>query len=133
MLDLRPSEQAKLTPLLRYVGVVFHQLITASAERAELSLEDSQPKAEFQIRFWIQGQLHHMAQPPRHLFEPVIVILCNYASVAYYRKGALEGKIETSHPSSSWVLQSKDLRRCVVLFKTQQIEADQRRSALTNA
>jgi len=125
VLDLRPSEQEKLTPLLRYVGLLLHQLINASAERAELSLEESPPEAGFQIHFSVQGDRRYMAPPPRHLYKPVVNILCNYASVPYYAKGLVEGEFETAHPASSWLLQSKDLQKCLVLSRTQQIKAGQ--------
>jgi hypothetical protein len=118
MLDLRLSEQEGQQPILRFVGVILRQMIRDSAERVELSLEDSLPQARFQIWCSIQGQPYHMMPPPSHLFEPVVVILCNYASVPYCAKGAVEGKIETTNPASSWLLKSDNLQKHVVLSKT---------------
>jgi hypothetical protein len=118
MLDLQLSEQERQQPILRFVGLVLRQMIGDSAERVEFSLEDSLPEARFHISCSINGRVFYMSPPPSHLFEPVVVILCNYASVPYYAKGAVEGKIETTNPGSSWLLQSDNLRKHVVLSKT---------------
>jgi hypothetical protein len=118
MLDLRLSEHEEQPPVEKLLGVILHQMIRDSVGRVEFSLDDSLPEARFQIWFSIQGQPYHMMPPPRHLFEPVVVVLCNHASVPYYAKGAVKGKIETRNPASSWLLHSKDLRKHVVLSKT---------------
>jgi hypothetical protein len=118
MLDLRLSDKEGQPPLEKFICVILDQMLRDSAERVELSLEDSLPEARFQIWCSIQGHPYQMMPPPRHLFEPVVVILCNYASVPYYAKGAVEGKIETTNPASSWLLQSDNLRKYVVLSKT---------------
>ena len=118
MLDLKLSEKEGQPPVEKFLAVIVAQMVRDSAERVEFSLEDSLPEARFQIWFSIQGHPYHMTPPPSHLFEPVVVILCNHASVPYYAKGAVEGRIETTNPASSWLLQSDNLRKHVVLSKT---------------
>jgi hypothetical protein len=116
--DLRLTEQEGQPPVLKFVGVILRQMVRDSAERVEFSLADSSPEARFHISCSIKGRTYDMSPPPRRLFEPVVVALCNYASVPYYAKGTVEGKIETTNPASSWLLQSEDLRKHVVLSKT---------------
>jgi hypothetical protein len=116
--DLGLSEQEGQPPALKFLGVVLSQMLRDSAERVEFSLEDSVPEARFQIWCSIKGQPYSMMPPPRHLFEPVVVALCNYASVPYYAKQSVQGRIETTNPASSWLLQSDDLQKRVVLSKT---------------
>jgi len=118
VLDLRLSEQEGQQPVLRFVCMILLQMVRDSAERVEFSLVDSLPEAGFHISCSIKGRMYDMSPPPSHLFKPVVVALCNYASVPYYAKGTVEGKIETTNPASSWLLQSEDLRKHVVLSKT---------------
>jgi hypothetical protein len=118
VLDLRSSEQEKQQPILKFVGMILLQMIRDSAEGVEFFLVDSLPEAKFQISCSIKNRTYYMSPPPRHLFEPVVVALCNYASVPYYAKGWVKGRIETTNPASSWLLQSEDLRKHVVLSKT---------------
>jgi hypothetical protein len=118
VLDLRQSEQEREQSIPRFIGVILRQAIRDSYERVELSLVESLPEATFHISCSVKGRKYDMSPPPRHLFEPVVVALCNYASVPYYAKGSVEGKIETVNPASSWLLQSEDLRKHVVLSKT---------------
>ena len=118
VLDLRQSEQEGQQSIPRFIGVILRQAVRDSAERVEFSLVDSLPEARFHISYSIKDRMYDVSPPPRHLFEPVVVTLCNYASVPYYAKGSVKGKIETTNPDSSWLLQSEDLRKHVVLSKT---------------
>ena len=115
--DLQLSEQEGQPPSLKFVAVILRQMVHDSADKVEFSLADSLPEATFHISGSIKGRMFVMQPPPRHLFEPVVVVLCNHASVPYYTKGTVEGKIETTNPVSSWLLQSEDLRKHVVLSK----------------
>jgi hypothetical protein len=116
--DLRLLEQEGQPPTTRFVAAILRQIVLDSADRVEFSLTDSLPEATFHISGSMKGRKFEMQPPPCHLFEPVVVVLCNHASVPYYAKGTVEGKIETTNPASSWLLRSEDLRKYVVLSKT---------------
>jgi|GEM_PF-5697072 len=65
-----------------------------------------------------QGRLYDMVPPPARFFKPIVVVLCNYASVLYYSKGSVKDKIETKNPASTWLFESDDLQKRVVLTRT---------------
>jgi hypothetical protein len=110
--------EARQRPIPRFVSVIVFIALQDSAERIEFSLLDALPEATFRVSYSVKGLTHDISPPPRHLFEPVVVALCTYASVPYYAKGPVRGRIETRNPASSWLLESEDLRKHVVLSKT---------------
>lgn len=65
----------------------------------------------------VKGQKIDMSSPPARLFKPIVVMLCNCASVPYYAKGHVKGQIVTKNPDSTWLFESTDLQKCVVLSK----------------
>ncbi len=118
VVDLGMDAQKNQQPVSRFVNLILQQAILDAAERIEFSLTGCSPKVEFRISCSYNGKTHDVAPPPSQLFDPVIVILCNYVSVPYYAKGPVKGRLETKNPTSSWLLESEDLKKSVVLSKT---------------
>jgi hypothetical protein len=117
VIDLDPNADADQAPIKRFVNLTFFMAIHASAERLEIVLEHSEQKESFQIFYVVKGQKHEMVPPPARLFKPIVVMLCNCASVPYYSKGPVKGQIETKNPYSTWLFESDDLQKRVVLSK----------------
>jgi len=118
VIDLDTKMDADHPPIKRFVNLTFFMIIHESAERLEIVLEHSEPKESFQIFYFVNGQKHEMFPPPARLFKPIVVLLCNCASVPYYSKGPVKGQIQTKNPDSTWLFESDDLQKRVVLSKT---------------
>ena len=118
VVNLRIDGWMNQQPVPKLVSVILHQAISNSADKVEFSLTGCSPKMEFRVSCSCKGKSHDLTTPPGMLFDPVIVTLCNYASIPYYAKGPVKGRIETTSPDSVWLLESVDLKRSVVLSKT---------------
>jgi hypothetical protein len=119
IVDLGTNGQKNQQPVPRLVSLILQQAILDSADRIEFSLTGCSPKTQFCVSCSCNGKVHYFAPSPGELFEPVIVTLCNYASVPYYAKRPVKGRIETTSPDSSWFFESEDLKKSVVLSKAE--------------
>jgi len=117
VIDLSPNADADQAPIKRFVKLIFFMATQESGERLEFGLERSEAEETMRIFYVVKGQKYDMAPPPARLFKPIVVMLCNCASVPYYSKGHVKGQIETKNPDSTWLLESDDLQKCVVLSK----------------
>ena len=118
IVDLRMDGLKNQQTAPTLVKLILQTAILDSADRIEFSLTGCSPEAEFRVSCLSKGKIHDFMPPPSHLFDPVIVTLCNYASVPYYAKGPVKGRLETKSPDSSWRFESEDLKKSVVLSKT---------------
>ena len=108
-------------PVQRLASLILSQAIFDHAERLEISLDDIASDTGVRFAVSVRGSIQQLAPASGRLFEPLVVVFCNYAGVAYYSKGCVEGTIETQRPRSSWRLQSDDLRRAIVLLRVSPI------------
>ena len=104
-------------PVQRMASVLLSQAIFDHAERVEISLDDIDSQTGVRFTLSISGSIQELPPAPGCLFEPLVVVFCNYAGVAYYSKGSIEGTLVTQRPRSTWRLQSDDLRRAIALLK----------------
>ncbi len=117
VIDLDPNTGADQAPIKRFIKLIFYQVTQDSGERLEFLLERSESEETMRIFYVAKGQIHDMVPPPASLFKPIVVLLCNCASVPYYSKGPVKGQIETRNPDSTWLFESDDLQKRVVLSK----------------
>jgi hypothetical protein len=98
--------------------MVLQQALGDGAQRIEFSLVE--PASEKGVRIRYSGKLPHceMEPMPANLFDPVVVVLCNYASISYYALGRVQGTLHTRLPDSSWRVESDNLKKHVVLQRT---------------
>jgi len=116
--DLAADQIADLQPLPRFVGLILMQALRDGADRIELSLINASSKTGLQIKCSGKSGSFDMTPAASLLFDPAVVVLCNYASIPYYATGHVEGKLHTKRPESHWLLVSDNLKQHVVLSKT---------------
>lgn len=116
-LNLARNGGHDLQPVPRFVSLVIRQALDDGAQRIEFSVEDPSSDKGFRIRYSGKVSNHEMVPVPGSLFDPVVVVLCNYASVPYYAAGSVQGTLHTSQPDSRWRLESNNLKQHVVLEK----------------
>ncbi len=117
-LNLARNRAHDLQPVPRFVSLVIRQALDDGAQTIEFSLEDSFSDKGLRIKYSGKVPNYEMAPMPGILFDPAVVVLCNYASVPYYAAGSVQGTLHTSQPDSRWRLESDNLRKHVVLEKT---------------
>jgi hypothetical protein len=103
----------QLQPVPRLVNLILYQAVSNAAVKIDFSL--TQSPGGFRISYLSKGTTHDIASPAKELYEPCILVLCNYASVPYYKKGLVRGRLETTNPD--WLLESQDLKQHVTLLK----------------
>ncbi len=116
--SLTGDDTNHLQPVQRFVNLVLFQAVCDHAESVEFSLADASSETGFRISYASKGTRVEMHPAPGHLFSPFVVVLCNYASIAYYAKGPVKGSLQTRRPDSRWIFESDDLRKHVLLSKT---------------
>ena len=117
-LDLRADD---VQPVQRFAALLLSVAIWDRAERIDIRLEDISSDSGLRIAVSAGDLQEEKHSPPGHLFQPLVVVYCNYAGIAYYSKGSIEGTIETQHPRSTWRLQSDDLSRAIALVRVSPI------------
>jgi hypothetical protein len=116
--DLRAEDSQ---PVPRLAALLLSMAIEDRAERMDISLDDISSDLGVRISVSVGGIVQEYAPAPGLLFEPLVIVFCNYAGVAYYSKGRTEGTIDTRRPKSTWRLQSDDLRGAFVLTRVSPI------------
>jgi hypothetical protein len=117
VVDLRKGEPANLQSTPSFVNLLLFQALFDHAEKLELSLLDASSETGLRITYAGKGFRHEFHPAHGSLFDPVVVVLCNYASIDYYKKGPVKGRIQTKRPDSCWLLESEDLKKHVLLTK----------------
>jgi hypothetical protein len=92
------------------------------AEKVEFSLLKASSKSGVRITYLVQGKIHKMAPAAGCLFDSIAATLCSYASVDYYSSEPVRGKFRTKEPASTWVLESSDLKKHLVLVRSLEAE-----------
>jgi hypothetical protein len=93
-----------------------HKEIKAEKEEAKVLLHDMKkfPTA-FQIIFKFGEKDGKLAPANGYLFEPVTRVLLNAAEIPYWTKDEVSAELETSNPSTKWIIESKDLTQRIQL------------------
>lgn len=117
--DLSFGGGDSLQPVPMLVNLALEQAVYSRAERIEFLLTDAKSHDGFRMAYYAaNGERTDLPPAAGSLFEPAMVVLCNYASVSYYKKGKVKGRFTTQSPSSSWDLESEDLTKKLLLKKT---------------
>jgi len=116
-MDLGFEKFSDLRPVAQMVHLILQQAVLDGADRIEFRLVDESSNAGFQVVVRTQVTERNLPLAPGSFFS-LIIVLCNHASVPYYAKGRVTGKMKTENPASEWVLESDDLRQRLLLSKT---------------
>jgi hypothetical protein len=107
------------SPVEKLVRLLLFQCLTDyKSEQIEFRLEDATARTGLRVTSCLQGAKTELYPMHGCLLSPIVVVLCNYASLSYCAKGHVTGKITTRRPTSAWNLESDDLRKGFVLSKT---------------
>jgi hypothetical protein len=134
--DLTTSRDDNQLPVAKMAKLLVRQAVEANADCVifELELEahkkitaekaepnkDPQAGAErfpgaFQIFLKIKEVEKQLPPAGGYLFEPVTRILLNAVEIPYWTKDEVSAKLETSNPSSKWIIESKNLTQRIQL------------------
>ncbi len=116
-MDLSYDRAKCLSPVPRLVHLILQQAVLDGADQIEFRLVSESSETGFQVAVRTVTGESKLAPSPGSLFSPCMVVLCNHASVPYYAKGCVTGKITTVNPASEWRLESDDLEQRVLLSK----------------
>jgi hypothetical protein len=117
-MDLGYEKARSLPPVPRLVQLILHQAVLDGADRIEFRLASESSEAGFQVTVRVGANESKLPPSAGSLFAPCMVVLCNHASVPYYAKGRVTGKLRTVNPASEWTLDSDDLQQQLSLSKT---------------
>jgi hypothetical protein len=104
-------------PLPRLLALVFSLAVSDRAEKLVFELSDSSSEEGVRMSYVAKGTVHVLAPAAGCLFDPMVTVLCNHASLDYYTRGPVNGKVQTKNPASTWRLESDDLKKHVVLWR----------------
>jgi len=142
-MDIGIANSADIKPVQKFVHLVLRQAIADKADKIEFRLVRETPPPDplliadlilanpgdihttndggFQISYRVRDNEYQMAPAPSNIFSPCMVVLCNHAGIPYYATAMVTGTIRTKNPATQWTLESDNLRKRVILSKTESL------------
>jgi hypothetical protein len=128
-IDCDLNSHADLPPVRRFASLVISMALSEGAEAITFWVEDGadteprlleepgEQEKKFHISHTAAGGTRELLPAPSLLFPPVARLLCAHASIPYYAKGHVEGKLSVKNPDMVLRLRSDDLQKSITLVR----------------